>query len=163
MKKNTLLFISIVFVILIIVVGANFLFKSQDSWVCKNGQWTRKGSPQSSQPKTPCPGSENVVAMPQVPPESAAISFSKEVSKPENAGKYQNSSYLSETMKKKSETTYSCLLSIPKSTNIAEHSVIGNKAVVILQQVFSQEKKLVTFNLIVTDKTWKISNITCPK
>ena len=50
-----------------IVVGVRTLGGDEDTWICRDGQWVKHGSPSSPMPTAPCPGQapEVVITSPQ--------------------------------------------------------------------------------------------------
>lgn len=167
--KKMLLFIG---VILLILVGTALFFVSnpKDAWICKDGEWIRKGSPKTSQPTTPCSGQNTKIKLPVVPPESALVSFYTWLIKEDASAleSYKTNPNLAESYKISLESLietgnnpFLCssetLIAItPKKTTLH-----GAKATLHFEQKFQTETKQAVAEVVAVKDTWEITNISC--
>lgn len=56
-KKNIIILSSIIFILLIFFI---FFASREDTWICKNGEWTKYGNPSNPMPALSCGENKNV-------------------------------------------------------------------------------------------------------
>src|SRR5256885_16876336 len=101
MKKKALFTVALLF--LVTVFLTIFFTEQKNSWICKDGEWVRQGSPKVSQPKTVCPGKNSAIVLPTIPPDSTVVNFYNWLMKNTDAlsnGSYKKSPYLTDALKK---------------------------------------------------------------
>lgn len=169
MKKKIFFSIGIIF---LIIIGLIFFQGKKDKWICKDGLWTRIGSPKFSQPTTPCTGKRKDQELPSIPPDSTVVSFYNLLLKEDNIvtnEAYKNSPYLTDSVKQKinpevGETQlFFCSDEQPKSYKITQSSTNQTKATVTIEETFEAQKVMVPISLQAVEKQWKITEIKCAK
>jgi hypothetical protein len=158
--KLALLLIGCVVLILGIIIGAVFVSQSNNSWVCKDGQWLRQGSPQYSQPKTPCVGTKKAQTNPVLPPDSTVAGFYTALKNaPQNGSEspIHISSYVSASYNKPDF----CSTEQLKSFKILKAAASQSKAQVNVQLQFETKTATASVDLIGEGSQWKIMKITC--
>lgn len=163
MHKKWLLVLS-----LILIAGIIFYStRPQDRWECREGTWTRIGSPKTTQPTTPCVGNANKPKLPDTPPESILYSLystfkiAKTSPSPELS---LGTKYYSASFKNKiSKNIKTCFETQTKNISIRKRNITNSTASVLVDQTIDDKKIPVIFDLIVSDEIWLIDNISCPK
>ena len=165
-------------IIVLLAVGFGIFIKTQqDVWICRDGQWIRKGSPKTNPPHSPCAGKSTTVELPTIPPDSTVVSFYTWLNKTEDVltnESYKNSPYLTDSYKQKlpqnissnTEPNYNpftCTTQNPTSYKITKSTTKQTTAVVLIEQTFPTEKKSIPIELQAKGKNWKINNIKCPQ
>ncbi len=167
--KKKLLFIGL---ILVILVGTALFFFSnpKDAWICKDGEWIRKGSPKTSQPITPCAGQNTRTKLPVVPPESALVSFYTWLIKEDASAleSYKTSPYLAESYKislasliKTGENPFLCSSETLTAITPKKTTLQGTKATLQFEQKFQTETKQASAEVVAVNEAWEITKITC--
>jgi hypothetical protein len=167
--KKKLLFIGIILVILV-GIGLFFFLNQKNSWVCKDGEWIRKGSPKTSQPTAPCAGQNTKTKLPVVPPESTLVSFYTWLIKEDASAleSYKTSPHLADAYKTTIETQiiagknpFLCSTETLEGITPIKTSLQGLKATIQFKQKFQSVKKSVIAQVQAEKDAWKITNITC--
>ena len=149
-----------IIIILLAIIGTAIIIQGKNAWVCKDGTWTRVGSPQTSEPKQPCPGAHSAISSPTIPPDSTVAGFYTEQMKIQNAAgeaPVKTNTYLSSTYKKPDLCSDEQL----KSFKIGKAVSTQPKANVAVELHFETKSTNAQVELIGEGTRWKISKIAC--
>lgn len=74
---------------------------------------------------------------------------------------YQNSSHISQKIVSPNLNIL-CAQNVPAKINVSQANVSGNKAVLTIRTIYDNDQGDISLELTKSDKTWQISQISCP-
>ncbi len=175
MKK--IIYFSLALLLLVSSAGiARFtLGGSEDTWLCKDGQWVRHGNPTAPKPTQNC-GKDGIVKTSTATPKDVVESFyswyTSYEGKPLSSGAYKTSDYLTEAFREKVDSLLAsftqggydpilCAQDIPQSFTVAYPEISGSIATVAVTEVYSTSENSLLVTLEKDGNQWLIDDVTC--